>query len=70
MPLHSKIQTVPFYIPSEETKRLKRFKNIFYTSIWLYRLRLIVLEKLFFISQISTLVRFVFHGGIEEIMST
>ena len=38
MSLHSMIQTVPFYIPSEDTKRLHRFKNIMYIQIWLYSL--------------------------------
>ena len=64
------IQIVPFYIPPEGTKRLKRFINIMYTSIWLYRLRVTVLEDLLFIPPISTLIRFGIQGGIKEIMST
>ena len=53
------------YIPPEETKLLWRFLSIIYTSIWLYMLRVIVLEYLFLYSINFNLGHIWFLGGMD-----
>ena len=60
------IQTVPFYIPPEITKRLKHH---LYFNLAKQATRDCVRMSIFFIPPISTLVRFGIQGGIEEILS-